>query len=150
MKTGKMRSKTSREGTETRKKESRQVALKSTMINSYPICFIQYTQLISTNGPLAVYSVCALKKNLVFKHSPGSVNTKTKKVARTKPHNIILTNQYHGAYSNQSQGRGEKKRVNRCGCVRVVALAMSVREFKERALGPCGSLPGAIFLVKKC
>lgn len=52
---------------------------KSAEINSNPIHFFCQIQQWDIHGVLAVHSVCALKKNPVLVHSPGSENAETKK-----------------------------------------------------------------------
>ncbi len=54
-----------------------------TILKAQSVIPIQYTfcqiQRISPHSPIAVRSVCALKRNPVFVHSPGSVNGKQTK-----------------------------------------------------------------------
>lgn len=67
-------------------------------------------QRISPHIPLAVRSVCALKKKSLFLHSPGSVNGKQSGSDQTTQHNAIPANQQQAAFvlMHRTRGRGDE------------------------------------------
>ena len=74
---------------------SNALKVESAILIKYTFCQIQQ---ISPHGLLAVYSVCVLKRNLVFIRSTGFVNGHVSTVALSEPHNTTLANQQQGAF----------------------------------------------------
>lgn len=92
---------------------------------------------------LALCSVCVLKNKAETCTKPWLCKQKKKpqkKVTWTEPHGSTPANQQQGAFSSQSQGKGEGSREDEGVIVISFALAMCVHEFGG------GASKGALYL----